>query len=78
LLYFSQCVLDNKDPEPDGREGLADVRIVQAILQSMRSRQAVKLEPFKMSRRPDEGQKIELRPVKPREVVHAESPSGRK
>jgi hypothetical protein len=77
LLYFSQCVLDNKDPEPDGREGLADVRIVEAVLQSMRSGQAVKLEPFEKSRRPDEAQKIELRPVKPREVVHAESPSGR-
>ena len=78
LLYFSQCVLDNKDPEPDGREGLADVRIVEAVLQSMRSGQAVKLEPFEKSRRPDEGQKIELTPVRPREVVHAESPSGRK
>jgi glucose-fructose oxidoreductase len=78
LLYFSNCILENREPEPGGREGLADVRIVEALLRSMRSGQAVKLEPFDVPSRPDERQKIELRPVKPPEVVEAESPTGKK
>lgn len=78
LLYFSQCVLENREPEPGGREGLADVRIVEAILASMRSGQPVKLEPYDVPARPEPKQKIELRPVKEPEVVHAESPGGKK
>jgi glucose-fructose oxidoreductase len=77
LLYFSQCLLDDKDPEPGGREGMADLRVVEALLQSMRSRQAVKLDPYDVPSRPDERQKIELRPVKPPETVEVESPSGK-
>ena len=50
------------------------MRIIEAILHSMRSGRAVKLEPFEKSRRPDKDQKIELRPVKAPEVVNAESP----
>jgi glucose-fructose oxidoreductase len=37
LVYFSSCILEDTDPEPGGREGLADVRIVNAILESQSS-----------------------------------------
>ena len=30
LSYFSNCILKNREPEPGGLEGLADVRIVDA------------------------------------------------
>ncbi|MEI9976784.1 MAG: Gfo/Idh/MocA family oxidoreductase [Ignavibacteriota bacterium] len=30
LIYFSQCILEDKEPEPDGEEGLIDVQIVRA------------------------------------------------
>ena len=30
LLRFSECVLSGREPEPSGREGLADVRIIRA------------------------------------------------
>jgi predicted dehydrogenase len=30
LLYFSDCVINGEEPEPSGREGLADVRIIRA------------------------------------------------
>ena len=33
LVYFPDCILKNREPEPSGREGSADVRIIQAILQ---------------------------------------------
>ena len=29
--YFSACIIKNRDPEPSGAEGLADIRVIQAI-----------------------------------------------
>ena len=33
--YFSDCVLENKEPEPDGEEGLCDVCVIKAIEKSI-------------------------------------------
>lgn len=74
ILYFSDCILNNKNPEPSGLEGLADVRIIRALYQSIEEGKPVKLEPFKMTRRPTLAQEIKRPPVKEREMVHAESP----
>lgn len=41
LVYFSDCILNNRDPEPSGQQGLADVRIVQALLKSVEINQPV-------------------------------------
>lgn len=75
LLYFSECILDGKEPEPSGEEGLADVRVVTALLQSARERRPVTLPPFERRRRPDIGQEIHKAPVAKQETVHAPSPS---
>lgn len=77
IEYFSRCILENTEPEPSGYEGLADIRIVQALLQSIRSGQAVKLAPFTKRSRPGEDQKMDKSPVKPRkDLVDAQSASG--
>ena len=77
IEYFSRCILENQEPEPSGQEGLADIRIVQALIQSARSSQPVKLEPFEKTTRPGEAQKMEKKPVKPeKDLVNAESASG--
>lgn len=75
LTYFSDCVLKNKAPEPDGFEGLADVRIIEAIYESIRTRRAVPVRGVPVRRRPSDRQDIH-RPAhgKP-EVVHAGPPS---
>jgi glucose-fructose oxidoreductase len=39
--YFSQCVLHGREPEPGGEEGLADVEVIEAVLESVRSRRPV-------------------------------------
>ena len=44
LLYFSDCVLNDRDPEPSGEEGLADVQIIEAMLESVASGRPVRLE----------------------------------
>jgi glucose-fructose oxidoreductase len=41
VLYFSDCVLRNQQPELSGVEGLQDVAIVQALLESARTGRVV-------------------------------------
>ena len=45
LKYFSECILEHRDPEPDGEEGMLDVRVIAAIEQSLLTGQVQKLEP---------------------------------
>ena len=76
LVYFSDCILKNKDPEPSGNEGLVDVRIVQAIYESIRTKRTVPLaiEEF-TKKRPSLRQEIH-RPARGKpETVHAHPPS---
>ena len=76
LVYFSDCILHNKEPAPSGIEGLADVRIVEAIYESARANQVVELPELPGKKRPTLGQEIR-RPAhgKPK-TVRAKSPSG--
>lgn len=46
LVYFSTCVQRSEAPEPSGREGAWDVRIVDAILESARRGETIALRPF--------------------------------
>jgi glucose-fructose oxidoreductase len=78
LLYFSDCVLNDKEPEPSGEEGLADVRVIRALYQSAQDGKPVRLEPFERQHRPTPDQEIEKPPVKKPKLVNASSPSGAK
>ncbi|HKQ11936.1 MAG TPA: Gfo/Idh/MocA family oxidoreductase [Steroidobacteraceae bacterium] len=66
LLYFSDCILEDRDPEPSGEEGLADVRIIEGMLQSITSSEPVRLEMRQRKQRPSMEQDIRSPPV-PRE-----------
>jgi len=72
LLYFSDCVLRGRRPEPSGREGLADVRVIRALLDSSRTRRPVRLEGFTRRVRPGLEQEIRRPPVQEPEVVGVE------
>ena len=74
LLHFSDCVLRDREPEPSGAEGLADVRVIRALLRSARTGRPVRLGRFNRSRRPLP-QEIERPPVRKPRLVHAQSPS---
>ena len=76
LLYFSQCILENKEPEPSGREGLADVRVIRALERSLEEGQPVKLSRFDKGPRPELAQEIRRPPVSMPELIHASPPSG--
>lgn len=76
LLYFSDCVLNNKDPEPNGDEGLADVHIIRAIHQSARTNKPAQVKPMQKATRPSGKQKVVTPPAKEPEVVKASPPGG--
>jgi predicted dehydrogenase len=75
LLYFSDCILHGKDPEPSGQEGLADVRTIQAIYKSAKLGRRIKLPPFAKSKRPSTSQEIRRAPVRKPKLIHAQSGS---
>jgi glucose-fructose oxidoreductase len=58
LIYFSDCVLAGREPEPSGEEGLLDVRIIEAMLQSIASGRPVPVELGQRQRRPTMQQEI--------------------
>jgi glucose-fructose oxidoreductase len=58
LLYFSDCVIHDRKPEPSGEEGLQDVRIVQALYRSAKTGRPVKIPPFENHKRPGKEQTI--------------------
>ncbi len=76
LLHFSDCILNNQDPEPSGEEGLTDVRIIEALLRSARTGRWVKIAAPQRKRRPSMKQEIR-RPAIKREpkLVNAEAAS---
>lgn len=75
MKYFSNCILNNEDPEPDGEEGFADVRVLEGIEQALKTGKPVQLEPFERSRRIDtEKQRMMLKAVPTPELVHASNP----
>jgi predicted dehydrogenase len=74
IVYFSGCVLNNREPEPNGLEGLADLRIIEAIEESSRSGESVMLPPFPSKPRPGKEQEIHKPAFTPPEMVNAAAP----
>ena len=74
MKYFSDCILHDIDPEPDAEEGLADVRVLEAIQRSLETGEAQKLAPFARSRHIDPDQVVRLGALKAPEPVRASSP----
>lgn len=75
IAYFARCIDEDVDPEPSGWEGLADVRILQAMQASARFGRAVPIEPMPARRRPDFGQEIRIAPHEVPPLVDVEQPT---
>ena len=55
--YFSECILEGRRPEPDGEEGLADVRALLAIEAAARSGRAEAIDSPPRAHRPEASQR---------------------
>ena len=76
LLYFSDCILENREPEPSGEEGLQDVRIVQALYKSAKSGRPVAIPPFSKRKRPTARQRITRPGVRKPRLIKVQSASS--
>jgi len=76
LLYFSDCILKDKEPEPSGYEGLLDVKIVEALYRSVGTGLPVQLSGFQRKKtRPKLDQLITRPAVKKPELINAKAPN---
>lgn len=74
LEYFSRCVIEGTEPEPSGKEGLADVRIIEALLRSAQTGRPVTLD-IEPDEPPSLGQQYRFPATKKPPLVKTESPT---
>ena len=76
LVAFARCIREEREPEPSGEEGLADLYVLEAI---QRATETGRIEPIqRISRRarPTKAQSIRRKPHGMPDLVHVE-PAGR-
>jgi len=69
LIYFSDCILRDFEPEPSGEEGLADIRVIEALNRSIESGRWVSPEVPQRRRRPTLRQEIRRPGIEPPPLV---------
>lgn len=78
VLYFSDCILHPRVPEPSGMEGMLDVGIIEALHRSAQSSRtiAIRIRGSKRPiRRPTLSQLIVCPAVPPPPLVHSKAPT---
>lgn len=76
IVYFSECILKNRPPEPDADEAIADLLVIEAMMHSIQRGVAVPLQPSAAAKeRPSKRQLITRPAVKEPELVNAAAPS---
>ena len=75
LVYFSNCILQDTAPEPGGKEGMADVRIIQALLEAQDTNRPKHIAEAGELERPSEEQEIHKPAVGKSQLVKAAAPS---
>jgi hypothetical protein len=75
LVYFSNCILNNTEPEPNGREGMADVRIINALLESEKKGRPLAISGAESGQRPGQDQEIHKPPVDKPYLIKAAAPT---
>ena len=78
LIYFSNCALENRQPEPSGEEGLIDVQIVNAAYRACETGTTVPIPATHRNLRPGPSQVIHRPPVEKPELLHAKPPAASK
>jgi len=75
ILYFAGCVQSGEEPETSGREGLIDVRIIEAMRKSYTEHRPVRMEPMSGDPHPDASQSIQRSPPREPTPVNADAPA---
>lgn len=74
--YFSDCILNDRQPEADAEEGWLDVRVIAAVERALESGQPQRLEPYDRSKRPGRDQARQYPQGEVPSFIDAEPPTG--
>jgi glucose-fructose oxidoreductase len=74
LVYFSNCILHRRQPEPSAAEGAIDVAIIEALTKSAKKGRPVKVKGLPRATRPTMAQEITRPPGKEPELVKVNPP----
>ncbi|HEY3497539.1 MAG TPA: Gfo/Idh/MocA family oxidoreductase [Polyangiaceae bacterium] len=77
IIHFSKAILEDQEPGPSAEEGSCDVRVVEAILESMKTGKTVDLAPYQRLSRPTLAQERHKPAISKPSTVNAPSPSVR-
>jgi hypothetical protein len=75
IRYFSECVQRGDEPEPSGAEGLADVRVIEAVYRSLATKRTIELQPVGKIQRPNRALEQFVPPHGMPQLVDAAAPS---
>ena len=74
LVYFSNCILENREPEPSAEEGAWDLRIIDALYESARTGESMQLRAREPEPGPRRDQAMALPPVDKPKTVNVDVP----
>jgi len=74
LIHFSECILENKKPNPCGYEGLNDLLVIEALRKSVETGTTIKVEKSKPSDKPNAELIIEKPGVSKPPLVKVQAP----
>ena len=75
--YFSDCIIHDRVPEPDGEEGLMDVRVCAAVERALETGLPQTLAPMHRRRQVEPEQVQKLAPITEPPMVNAAEPGER-
>jgi glucose-fructose oxidoreductase len=76
LVAFARCIRENREPEPSGEEGLADLYVLEAIQRAAASGRTERVKPISRRMRPTKAQSLRRKPHGMPALIHAQ-PAGR-
>jgi len=74
LVYFSDCILHHRQPEPSAAEGAIDVAIIDALIKSAKKGRPIKIKGLPRTMRPAMAQEIRRRAGKEPDLIKVDSP----
>lgn len=75
LIHFADCILNDKEPIPSGWEGLADVRVIEALYESAAVGRTIPLSRQNKVSGPAPEWKMEFPAVEEPRLIDAQTPS---
>ncbi|WP_370193222.1 Gfo/Idh/MocA family protein [Aurantimonas coralicida] len=74
--YFSDCILEDREPEPNGEEGVLDMIVIEAIELALETGQPQALEPRNRQRRMGKDQVRDFPLADVPDFINAATPTG--